>query len=203
MVSLKIFVTGFFSCLALLFGIGPQNAFILRQGLAGSRVGIVALIFVLGDVLLISLGVFGVGATVSENAMLMKSLTIGGSLLLIALALSFVHQAMRSAVPAPDSASQESTLLRVAGTAAALSFLNPYAIMDTTIILGAAGAALPPDLRFVFAAGAIAASILWFPALGYFAKSYGSLLRQKAVWRTLNVGFAGLMLVLAGRLISI
>ena len=49
---------------ALIIAIGAQNAFVLRQGLAGQHVFVVATVCFLSDVLLIGLGAGGVGTLI-------------------------------------------------------------------------------------------------------------------------------------------
>ena len=57
---LSAFLTGFILGLSLILAIGAQNSFVLRQGLMGRHVFIVALFCSLSDALLISIGVAGI-----------------------------------------------------------------------------------------------------------------------------------------------
>ena len=53
--------------------------------------------------------------------------------------------------------------------AAGFSLLNPHAYLDTVVLLGSIGSQRAENLRPLFAAGAITASIVWFLLLGYSA----------------------------------
>ena len=57
---LSAFLTGFILGFSLILAIGAQNSFVLRQGLIGRHVFIVALFCSLSDALLISIGVAGI-----------------------------------------------------------------------------------------------------------------------------------------------
>ena len=54
------FLTGFILGFSLILAIGAQNSFVLRQGLLGRHVFIVALFCALSDALLIIIGVTGI-----------------------------------------------------------------------------------------------------------------------------------------------
>ena len=59
-------VAGLLTGLSLIVAIGAQNAFVLRQGLRRSHVGLVVAICALSDVVLIVAGVAGIGALVER-----------------------------------------------------------------------------------------------------------------------------------------
>ena len=58
-------VAGFALSMGLILAIGPQNIFVLRQGLLRSHVFAVCLVCALADALLIAVGVLGLGAYLS------------------------------------------------------------------------------------------------------------------------------------------
>ena len=77
-------IEGFALSMGLILAIGPQNIFVLRQGLLRSHVFAVCLVCSLSDALLISAGVLGLGSVLAgiEGAELLVSvaaaLFIGG-----------------------------------------------------------------------------------------------------------------------------
>lgn len=72
-------------------------------------------------------------------------------------------------------------------TALALSLLNPHAWLDTVVLLGAIGAQQPGETgRYVFAAGAMSASLLWFSCLGLGARLLAPLFALPHAWRVLD-----------------
>src|SRR5437867_3530491 len=59
------FTQGWLMMAGLIVAIGAQNAFVLRQGLLRSQVGLVVALCTASDALLIALGVFGIGAALA------------------------------------------------------------------------------------------------------------------------------------------
>src|SRR5690606_3584276 len=70
--------------------------------------------------------------------------------------------------------------------AAGFSLLNPHAYLDTVVLLGSIGSQQADDLRPLFAAGAITASIVWFVLLGYGARLLVPLFSRPVAWRVLD-----------------
>ena len=65
MTALSAALQGFGLSLGLIVALGPQNAFVIRQGLLRSHVFAVCLVCALADILLISLGTLGVGSVLA------------------------------------------------------------------------------------------------------------------------------------------
>ncbi|PRQ10757.1 lysine transporter LysE [Corynebacterium sp. 13CS0277] len=82
-----------------------------------------------------------------------------------------------------------------------LTWLNPSAYIDTLVMIGGLANQEGPTGRWFFAAGAIAASLLWFPALGYGAMKLSTPLSKPAVWRVLNIVMGCIMLSIVARLL--
>nr|WP_329608098.1 LysE family transporter [Microbacterium sp. KUDC0406] len=85
-------------------------------------------------------------------------------------------------------------------TVLALTWLNPHVYLDTVLMLGSV-AATHGDERWLFAAGAIIASFVWFTALGFGARHLGRWLRTPRAWRILDAGIAVVMIVLGVNLV--
>ena len=67
-------------------------------------------------------------------------------------------------------ARRRSGRLATLATILAVTWLNPHAIVETTVVLGSV-AATHGDARWWFLAGGIAASTIWFVGFGYGARS--------------------------------
>ena len=63
---LTVLLTGLLTTLALIVAIGPQSAWLLRQGLRRDRVALAALCCLLGDIVLIVAGTAGVGVVLDH-----------------------------------------------------------------------------------------------------------------------------------------
>ena len=86
-------------------------------------------------------------------------------------------------------------------TCLAFTFLNPHVYLDTVILLGSL-ASQRGGGRWVFGAGAAAASFVWFFALGYGARLLGPLFGKATAWRVLDALIALIMLGLGAALLA-
>ena len=192
--------TGLLTGLALIVAIGAQNAFVLRQGVRREHVGAVVLVCMASDAVLILAGTAGVGALVQAVPWLLEVLRWGGALYLLWFAISSLHAALRPQGLVAEQAPR--TAGSVIATTLALTWLNPHVYLDTVVLLGSLANQHGPDARWVFAAGAVAASVLWFTVLGYGARLLARVLADPTAWRTVDVVIAVVMAVLAVRLIA-
>ncbi|WP_180536272.1 L-lysine exporter [Micrococcus luteus] len=192
--------TGLLTGLALIVAIGAQNAFVLRQGVRREHVGAVVLVCMVSDAVLILAGTAGVGALVQAVPWLLEVLRWGGALYLLWFAVSSLRAALRPQGLVAEQAPR--TAGSVIATTLALTWLNPHVYLDTVVLLGSLANQHGPDARWVFAAGAVTASVLWFTALGYGARLLARVLADPKAWRVVDVVIAVVMAVLAVRLIA-
>jgi len=203
--------------LSLIVAIGAQNVFVLRQGIRREHVATVVIICALSDAVLILAGVAGLGFLVSAAPWLIMVARWAGALFLLCYGLLAARRAWRGgeqlrvdpadaegeAPPQGGTATLTRTstrLMPVALTTLALTWLNPHVYLDTVLMLGSI-AATHGDGRWLFAAGAIAASVLWFTALGFGARYLGRWLRTERSWRLLDALIAAVMITLAVSLV--
>ncbi|MGV1003373.1 MAG: LysE/ArgO family amino acid transporter [Candidatus Nanopelagicales bacterium] len=88
-------VAGFGVGLSLIVAIGAQNAYVLRQGLQREHVGPIVAVCALSDALLISLGITGIGATVTHLPWLLGAVRIVGAAFLIGYGVFAAYRAHR------------------------------------------------------------------------------------------------------------
>ncbi|GAA1782434.1 hypothetical protein GCM10009748_15300 [Agromyces lapidis] len=93
-----------------------------------------------------------------------------------------------------------STLAAAVLTCLALTWLNPHVYLDTVFLLGSV-ANSHGDGRWAFAAGAGAASLVWFFALAYGARLLGRVLATPRAWRILDGVIAVVMFAIAASLV--
>lgn len=184
--------------LALFVSPGPKDVLVLRQSLflrpAVQLIGV----SVVSDALLIWLGIVGASAVLRRAPELQSLALWSGAMLLIVFGIAAARRALVGGAGIPDFSNscgmgRRKDLLELV----AVSFLNPLAWVDTVLIIGAVGAALPAHTQFSFAAGATAASLGWFVTLVIGARQLSSLLITPWSWRMLESGMAVLMLALA------
>ncbi|MCP4852545.1 MAG: amino acid transporter [Actinomycetia bacterium] len=190
-------IEGFALSMALILAIGPQNIFVLRQGLLRSHVFAVCLVCSLSDALLISAGVLGLGSFLAgvEGAELLIS--VAAALFIAGYGVLRVRSSMD---PVGMSVGEEEALGLgpTIGTALAFTFLNPHVYLDTVLLIGGASSRYATDDRVAFALGASLASFLFFFALGYGARRLSSVLDRPESWRVIDMGIACVMFAIAG-----
>lgn len=205
--------------LSLIVAIGAQNVFVLRQGIRREHVLAVVIVCAVSDGLLIVAGVAGLGFLLQAAPWLVVVARVAGALFLLGYGVLAARRAWRggevlavdTSAPAGDAAALPTggvatatrtgtRLLPVLLTTLALTWLNPHVYLDTVLMLGSI-AATHGDRRWLFAAGAITASVLWFTALGFGARHLGRWLRTERSWRILDALIAVIMIALAVSLI--
>jgi L-lysine exporter family protein LysE/ArgO len=190
--------SGLLTGLALIVAIGAQNAFVLRQGVRREHVGLVVLVCMVSDAVLILAGTAGVGAVVSLFPWALEVLRWGGAAYLLWWSVRSFRSALRpSALTEQAPRSRGSVLL----TTLALTYLNPHVYLDTVVLLGGLANQHGPDVRWVFAAGAVTGSVVWFAGLGYGARTLSGPLRSPRTWRVLDLLIGLVMLALAVSLV--
>lgn len=215
---------------SLIVAIGAQNLFVLRQGMRREHVVLVAAICAISDAALIALGVSGIGLVLSTVPWLIDAVRWAGAAFLVCYGLLAARRAVRpsgnalgtrgaadagpspSDSPAPASAplsgvlpgetriGTRSRVLPVALTCLALTWLNPHVYLDTVFLLGAV-ATTHGDARWVFAAGAMIASVVWFFALALGARYLGRWLGTPRAWRILDAVIAVVMIAMGVSLV--
>lgn len=182
---------------SLIMAIGAQNAFVLRQGILRRHVGVVVAVCTLCDMALIAAGVAGMGGLIQAYPRFLTAVTWGGAAFLFWYGLRAWRAAFRGtgALQADGSraATQDMTWQRALVLVSMLSLLNPHVYLDTVILLGGIGAREAYPGNVWFAAGAMAASALWFTTLGYGARLLAPLFSRPRAWQILD-GVVGTMM---------
>lgn len=192
------FLAGLALGLSLIVAIGAQNVFVLRQGIRRQHVAAVVLVCAISDALLIAAGVAGVGAALQALPWLIDAARWLGAAFLIGYGLLAARRAWRprgGALRADLEEAAPTSLATVVLTALALTWLNPHVYLDTVLLLGSI-ALTQGDGRWIFAAGAIVASVIWFVALGFGARYVGRWLQTPRSWRVLDAIIAAVMVAL-------
>ncbi len=79
----------------------------------------------------------------------------------------------------------------------AITLLNPHVYLDTVVIVGGIAGTLSPVAKVLFLCGAVAASALWFFALGFGARLLLPLFRRPLTWRLLDAAIGVVMWLIA------
>ena len=185
-------IPGLLAGLSLIIAIGAQNAFVIRQGLTKKFVLLTVLICAISDALLIALGASGLGALIKSNKNILEFVRWFGVAYLLWFAFKSAKSALKKEVlnsAGEASADQKSVIL----TVLALTFLNPHVYLDTVILLGSISNQFGSD-KWFFVIGAMLASLIWFTAIGFGAKSASKFMSRPIFWKILDSIIAAIML---------
>lgn len=193
--------------LSLIVAIGAQNAFVLRQGLRREHVAVVAAICAVSDALLYAAGGAGFGPLVERWPDAVEVVRWLGAAVVLGYGAMAAWRAVRGdtrLAAAEDGALGDSPgrrLRPVVLTTLALTWLNPHVYLDTVLLQGSVAATYGDD-RWLFTAGAMVSSILWFCGLGYGARLLAPVLKRPGAWRLVDGVIALIMLAVAVSLLA-
>ncbi len=197
---MDIFLAGLFAGFALIIAIGAQNAFVLRQGLTRNHVVLVVLVCAVADALLILAGVAGFGEVVRAAPVALEIFRWIGVAYLTWFAIRSFYSATRSHVLLPSEVEPKSRKV-VFYTVLAFTLLNPHVYLDTVLLLGSLGNQFG-DGRWLFAGGAMSASLIWFSTIGFGARAASGLMSRPIFWRILDSVIGVVMIAIAITLVT-
>ncbi|ATD72572.1 LysE/ArgO family amino acid transporter [Gordonia sp. 1D] len=191
-------IAGLLTGAGLIVAIGPQNVFVLRQGVARRHTGAIVAVCAISDVALIVAGVAGLGAIVAAHPQFVAVAKIVGGLYVLVLGLLAAKRCLRSneAISANAEEAESAGRWVAVGTALALTWLNPHVYLDTVLTMGAIANG-HGNGKWAFAIGACLASILWFTALGGGARRLSRFFTSPRAWKILDAVVAVIMIGMA------
>ena len=180
------FIQGLIVCFGLIVSIGAQNAFLLKQGILKQHVFAVALLCFLGDVLLMTIGVLGLGELISQSPWISFLVAILGMVFLFTYGSQSFISMFKQSGALKESDNSATSLKRTLMITFAITFLNPHVYIDTVVILGAIGGKLALAEKWMFLAGALTCSLIWFFGVGYGAGFFAPYFAKRRVWQILD-----------------
>ncbi|MEN4770402.1 arginine exporter ArgO [Duffyella gerundensis] len=197
---LSYYFQGVMLGLALILPLGPQNAFVLNQGVRRQFHIMTAALCSLSDMVLICAGIFGGSALLTQSPLLLNLVTWGGVAFLLWYGFGALRIACNRNLSLADETVAKQSRWRIVATMMAVTWLNPHVYLDTFVVLGSLGSQLPQAARGWFAFGTISASLAWFFGLALLAASLSPVLRMVAAQRIINLLVGVIMWFIAFRL---
>ena len=182
----SLFIFGLLTGLSFILAIGPQNLFVIEQGLKNQYVFLVCIICSISDLFLIFLGIFLFHFL---DNLLNQTLENLLNVALILFLLNFIkskfqeNKVIHTLNANLSLYSLRSVLLRVLG----LTFLNPHVYSDTVFILGNISKNFLVHQKISFGIGASLSSFIFFFLIGYLSKYFSRYINKPKVWRNLNI----------------
>ena len=187
-------ILGFFTSGSLILAIGPQNLFVIEQGLKRNFIFTITTICAASDILLIFLGVFIYHIFHSISLEVEVILNI----ILIVFLINYIKDKIASLKKEykikniERSKNFKDIILKTLG----FTYLNPHVYSDTVFILGNLSKNFALQEKFYFAFGASFASIIFFYSLGYMSSMFASFIKKKNTWKYINSFIISFMSIL-------
>lgn len=155
-----VFLQGLTMGIAYVAPIGLQNLFVINTALTQTkkRVYATALIVIFFDITLAMACFFGIGLLIERWLFLRMGILLIGSFLVLWIGIHLI--ATKSTLDTSKNVNMP--ILKVIWSACVVTWFNPQAIIDGTMMLGAFRATLDPSMSQFFILGVALASALWF-----------------------------------------
>jgi L-lysine exporter family protein LysE/ArgO len=185
---------------AMILPLGPQNAFVMNQGIRRQYPLMVAGLCALSDLVLICAGIFGGSAVLMQSPWLMALVTWGGVAFLLWYGFGALKTAFSQQLELANAEVLKQGRWRIIATVLAVTWLNPHVYLDTFVVLGSLGGQLAAEPKRWFALGTISASFIWFFGLALLAAWLAPRLRTARAQRIINVVVGVIMWFIAFQL---
>ena len=162
----KYLLQGLLLGLAYIAPIGTQNLYVINTAVQKSRAKTyqVALITIFFDISLAVSCFFGIGFLIDRFAILKAAILVVGSLLVMYIGIGLI----RSSLEISEDIQVDNSLIKIIGTCFAVTWLNPQALIDGSLLLGGFNVTLPQAMSKYFIIGVCLASFIWFITVSSF-----------------------------------
>jgi len=145
--------------------IGIQNIFVINTALYKNKLKTyqVSFITIFFDVSLAISCFLGVGALMEKFKLLKLPILLIGGMAVIYIGVGLVKQVPKT--HSEEIVDVNKSTIKIIWTCFAVTWLNPQAIIDGSLLLGGMRASLPADMGIYFIIGVCTASFIWFTLL--------------------------------------
>ena len=192
--DMNILFEGLILGFAYVAPIGLQNLFVINSALTQtrSRSYMTAFIVIFFDISLALICFYGIGLLLERwDILRMIILLIGGSVV-IYMGISLI----RAKAPEDMKKNMDMPITKLIASACVVTWFNPQAIIDGSMLLGASRAALPDGTDTIFIIGVCGASALWFLSITTILMFFKKLFKP-GLLRWINI-ICGIIIVVYG-----
>jgi len=188
------FLQGLTIGLAYVAPIGLQNLFVINTALTQPklRVYLTTFIVIFFDITLALACFFGIGALIEASQLFEIAVLLLGSIIVIWIGVGL----LRAKNSIDTSTNVNVPILKVITTACVVTWFNPQALIDGSLMLGAFKATLPAGQDIHFILGVASASCAWFLGISTIISLFSAKITDK-VLRIINV-VCGIVIIFYG-----
>ncbi len=190
----QYFIQGFMLGIAYVAPIGMQNIYVINNAVSGNlrRAYMVALITIFFDITLALACFFGMGLIMEQFELLKFGIMLFGSLAILYIGISLIRTE-------PDTDTEidyKKPIGQIILTCLLVTWANPQALIDGSLLLGGYRASLLPEYAVYFIIGVSVASATWFLGLTTIVSKFRNSFNNKVI-KVINV-VCGSILILFG-----
>ncbi len=183
---LKYILQGLIFGLAYVAPIGTQNLYLINTAMRENKIKTyqVAIITIFFDISLAISCFFGIGFLVEKFSVLKGIILLLGSIVVVYIGIGLI----RSTSQTSADKRVDHSLIKTIGSCFAVTWLNPQAIIDGSLLLGGFRTSLPSEMSIYFILGVCLASFLWFNVLATFVSMFQNKFNKMIKWINLICG---------------
>ncbi len=191
---MEFYIQGLLIGLAYVAPIGVQNMFVINSALTQKRgrAFLTALTVIFFDVTLMLACFFGIGALVERFRILQMLLLLAGGIVVCLIGVGLI----RSKASLDPNVNVDMPLLQLAGKACVVTWFNPQALIDGTMLYGGIRASLAAGTETAFVLGSASASVLWFLGVTTLISLFSAKFNDK-ILRVINI-VCGVIIIFYG-----
>ena len=191
---IKYLLQGLLFGLAYVAPIGTQNLYLINTALGESKLKTyqVAFITFMFDISLAISCFFGIGFLINKFSILKEIILLLGSIIVIYIGIGLIRSTSPKIL---ESKNVNKSLIKTILSCFAVTWLNPQAIIDGSLLLGGFRASLSPEMAKFFIVGVCMASAIWFMTLATFVSKFRSKFTNIIKW--INI-ICGIILIFYG-----
>ena len=174
--------------------IGMQNLYVMNSALSGDKKTAykTAFITIFFDISLALACFFGIGLLLNKIPILEGLILLFGCIMVVYIGISLV----KSSPEIEKSVYTEKPTSKVFWDCFAVTWLNPQALIDGSLLLGGYQAYIPKGMSIYFILGFCTASFLWFTILSTIVSIFHTKINNKTI-KWINV-ICGIIIIIFG-----
>tara|TARA_Y100000590_G_scaffold234412_1_gene263969 strand:+ start:1706 stop:2305 length:600 start_codon:yes stop_codon:yes gene_type:complete len=188
------FIQGFIIGSTLIIAIGPQNLFVINQGLKKQFIFTVVLFCSLSDSVLIIIGIKLSNLITNINPYTITILKIIGGVWLTLYGTNKIVKLNKLKNLNIDK-NKEENIKKILITLFIITYINPHVYLDTVILIGSISSNF--ENKLLFGLGAIISSFVFFFCLGYLSKFLSYYVYSQKTWFWIDL-IVGLLMIIYG-----
>lgn len=187
---IKYLLQGLLFGIAYVAPIGTQNLYLINTAMQKSKSETfkVILITVLFDISLAISCFFGIGILVQKYFALKLAILLLGCIVVTYIGIGLI----RTSSQILEDKKVEDSIVKIIVTCFAVTWLNPQAIIDGSLLLGGFNASLPLEMSKYFMLGVCSASVIWFNTLAVFVRKFRNKFNRAIKW--INIICGGILI---------